>query len=357
MRPHLRFIDPCAPRAYADPAQMRGLGGTETTLLHIATALAQDIAVTVEQAARDTPQVRRGVRFLPMNLAQAAGDTIVVVNSWKVALLCRKHNPLARICVWQHVFPGRHNRALAPDLARARIEVLCVSQTHAATVSNFLWGQVRVTAVPNPIADDLLPDVTPRDPDLLFFASSPHKGLDQVVAAFATLRRTIPTLRLELADPGYLAWDNGAMPDGVVALGTLSHAQVIARMRQALCLFCPQTRFAETFGLVLAEANAVGCPALVHEGLGANDEVTSTTEQCIDATDPGQIARRILAWRARPPVVRLLPQFRQSVIVQRWQRLLVRDSRAVVAKPEIEFAQVWAAHRGGVWSDVMSMGS
>ena len=282
----LRIIDPCAPRAYADPDDMRGLGGTEATVIRIATALCADIDVIVEQIARKTTDTVGGVRFQPMDLHRAAGDVIVVINSWKVALLCRKHNPRARICVWQHVVPGRHNRAMARDLARAEIEIFCVSDTHAAMVDTFLAGQVRVTAIPNPVADDLHPDATPRDPDLLLFASAPHKGLDQVAAAFAALRQTIPALRLELADPGYLAWDSGPIPDGVVALGTLSHPQVIAKMRQALCIFYPQTRFAETFGLVLAEANAVGCPVLVHRSLGANDEVTCSPDQRIDAADP-----------------------------------------------------------------------
>ena len=321
---HVRFVDPCAPRPYADLDDMHGLGGTEATLIRIAQALGQSMPVTIEQLARDIPEDRGSLQFLPMNLRRTGGDIIIVINSWKVALMCRKANPAARIYVWQHVVPGKHNRVMGRDLAVAGIEILCVSKTHARTVDAFLSGQVCVTAMPNPIADDLQPDATPRDPDLLLFASSPHKGLDQVAAAFAVLRQTIPSLRLELADPGYLGWDNGIMPDGVVVLGTLTHAQVIAKMRRALCIFYPQTRFAETFGLVLAEANAVGCPVLVHQGLGANDEVTSSADQRIDATDAAQIAARVTAWRKAPPQVALLPQFRMHAVLQCWHKVLTR---------------------------------
>lgn len=320
----LRIIDPCAPRAYAELDDMVGLGGTEATVIRIASALRHEVHVTIEQVARSSPDTRDGVRFLPMDLHQTAGDVIIVINFWKVALRCRKHNLQARICVWQHVFPGKHNRVMGPDLAGAGIEILCVSDTHASVVNRFLSGQVRVTAIPNPISDDLRPDATPRDSDQLVLASSPHKGLDQVAAACITLRQTNPALRLELADPGYLALDNGRMPDGVVALGTLTHAQVIAKMRQALCIFTPQTRFAETFGLVLAEANAMGCPVLVHRGLGANDEVKCSAEQRIDATQPQQIADRIIAWRKTAPVVSLLPQFRLNAVRQRWRDILAR---------------------------------
>ncbi|MDT8855728.1 glycosyltransferase [Paracoccaceae bacterium Fryx2] len=328
MRTELRFIDPCAPHAYARDADLRGLGGTEATLLRIAVALAGNGAVTVEQAARHSPAMRGEIAFLPMDLTRQAGSTIIVINSWKVALICARRNPGARIWVWQHVFPGRHNRVLAPDMAAAGIGIICVSESHAAMVRALLGGQVEVLAIPNPIADDLHPDATPRDPDLLFFASSPHKGLDQVLAAFATLRETLPGLRLELADPGYLVCDSGVMPPGVVVLGTLSRAEVIARMRRALCLFYPQWRFEETFGLVIAEANAVGCPALVHRGLGANDEVTWDASQRIDATSPHQIAARIAAWRSAPPLVSLWPRFRFSAVLAQWVALLAPGASA-----------------------------
>lgn len=330
----LRIVDPCAPRAYADLASLDRLGGTEATVLRIARAISGHIEVSVEQAARRTTEVFEAVRFLPMDLAKRSAGIILVINSWRAALVCRRHNPEARILVWQHVEPGKHLRSMAGDLANAGIEVVCVSNSLAAMLRRFVGAaKVTISAIANPIADDLHPDRTPRDPNLLFFASSPHKALDQVVAAFATLRTAMPGLRLEVADPGYLTWDNGAMPAGVVGLGTLPHWAVIEKMRKALCVFYPQTRFAETFGLVIAEANAVGRPALVHRGLGANDEVVSDASQCIDGTDPQMIAARIAEWRRTPPAVTLNPRFRLSAVVRDWRQLLgavpvgIRDDR------------------------------
>jgi glycosyltransferase involved in cell wall biosynthesis len=331
MNGSLRIIDPCAPRAYTTLDDMHCLGGTEATVLRIARSLAGTQDVTVEQAVRDAHDVADGLRFVPMDLMRTAGRTIIVINSWKVALICRRRNPDARICVWQHVVPGRHNRQMGADLADAGITIICVSHSLAATVRRLLPGGVEVTAIHNPVADDLLADATPRDPDLLLFASSPHKGMDQVARAFATLRRTLPGLRLELADPGYLAWNIGAFPEGVVALGTLTHAGVIAKMRQALCVFYPQTRFAETFGLVIAEANAVGCPALVHRGLGANDEVVSDASQCVDGADSAAIADRIIAWRKTPPTVTLRPQFRLGSVLADWRGFLAQSAACSTA--------------------------
>lgn len=322
-RAALRIIDPCAPRAYADPDSLHRLGGTEATVLRIARALTDEYEVSVEQSARNTTEAVGDVRFAPMRLGRTYGGTILVINSWKAALICRRHNPQARILVWQHVEPGQNLRALAGVMAAAQIGIVAVSETFAAQLRRFAGAaKLSVFAIANPIADDLHPDATPRDRDLLFFASAPHKGLDQVLAAFATMRATVPALRLEVADPGYLDWDCGAKPEGVTVLGTLPHAAVIARMRQALCVFYPQTSFAETFGLVIAEANAVGCPVLVHRGLGANDEVASDASQCIDATDPQMIAARIAAWRQSPPAITGNPRFRQSAVVQDWRHFL-----------------------------------
>lgn len=325
------MIDPCAPRPYAQPADLVGLGGTEATVLRLLAALATDATITVEQAARSLPQRIGGVTFAPMDLAARSDSLTIVINSWKVALCLAKRNPGARVCVWQHVVPGRHNRAMAADLVASGITLLCVSDSLRRTLARMLDAPVVMQVMHNPIRDDLRPDATPHDPDLLFFASAPHKGLDNVLASFSTLRQTVPALRLELADPGYLAWPVGPLPDGVTRLGSLTQAEVIGRMRQALCLFYPQQRFAETFGLVIAEANAVGTPALLHRGLGANDEVASAPSQCIDGSDPSQIAERIAEWRARRPLVTVNPAFRLNHVATLWRQFMAQ-------KPALAFA-------------------
>lgn len=323
VRAGLRIVDPCAPHAYAELAHLDRLGGTEATVLRVAGALVKHMDVSVEQVARGHPEVVDDVRFLRMDTKRVCVGTILVVNSWKVALECRRHSPRARVLVWQHDEPADYMRPLLAILAAADIGFVCASRALAARLRRIAGdAAVSIAVVPNPIADDLQPDHTARDPDLLFFASSQHKGLEQVLQAFASLRRAIPTLRLEVADPGYLTRDNGVTPTGVVALGTLPHEAVIRKMREALCLFYPQTRFAEPFGLVIAEANAVGCPALVHHGLGANDEVVSDAGQSIDGADPQMIAARILAWRRSPPAVTVRPRFRLAAVAQSWRQLL-----------------------------------
>lgn len=325
------FVDPLAPQPYSGaPGALTGLGGTEMTLVKICERLGLNRQIVVYQRARQSlDEVVAGVRYAGFDVKRPLAkepSTIVVINSWKVALKLARTHPEARVLCWLHVFPGRHNRSLTAELRAADIEVVCVSETHANWLRQFLGANApSIRHIYNPIADDLVPDDTPRDPDLLLFASSPHKGLGQVFRRFEALRDRFPHLKLAIANPGYLAWPTGRVLAGVRPLGRLEHRDLIGWMRRALCLFAPQDEFAETFGLVIAEANAVGCPALLQRGLGANDEVASDLGQCIDASDPDMIADRIANWRTAEPAsprAQARPDFRLSSVTAQWSALL-----------------------------------
>lgn len=327
------FIDPMAPRPYDRLSDMRGLGGTEATLLQAAFGLAGDRRVAVAQTARQQDALSGGVRFLPWPVDTVGATTLVVINSWKLALKLRRRRPDARVALWLHVFPGRHNRRMGQALAEADIDIIAVSHSHADWLRAYFPGAAapRLHVIYNPVADDLVPDDTPRDPDLLLFASAPHKGLDQVLQRFLSLRPHFPQLRLEIADPGYLAWPVPQdLRDGLVWLGTLDQQRLIRHYRKALCLFMPQTGFRETFGLVIAEANAVGCPALLQKGLGANDEVAGAGSALIDVTDSAQLVSTLRSWRERPPTCRGKPQFRRSAVIRAWRDWL--DANASAAR-------------------------
>lgn len=335
------FVDPLAPRAYDGTAgALKGLGGTEATLVRVCERLAPHRPLVVRQRARIVEAYVGGVRYAAFDMMRPLPEdprVIVVVNAWKVALKLARLHPEARVHLWLHVFPGRHNRAMGASLKAAGIDVICVSRSHARWLEDFLGESApRITHIHNPVADHLAPDVTPRNSNLLLIASAPHKGLAQVFRRFEALRDRFPRLKLAVADPGYLAWPSGPVPRGVLPLGTLEHSALIAMMRRALCLFYPQDHFAETFGLVIAEANAVGCPALLQRGLGANDEVACDASQCIDTADPDAIAARIAALRAACPLTPLAwgrPEFRLSTVAERW---LERLAPAATPQPALE---------------------
>ncbi|MEQ3626422.1 MAG: glycosyltransferase [Celeribacter sp.] len=323
-RPIIGIVDSCCAVPYGPgiaPAQ--GIGGTEATVLRNMEALASHFEFRLFQKACADERAAPGLRPLKAAWQDSdvdGPDAFVVINAWKIACRLRRSRPDIPISLWLHVHPGRHNRRMGAALADAGIDVVCVSDSHARSLREFLGEGAlpRITSIPNPVEDILQPDATPRDPDRLLFASAPHKGLRQVFGQFAELRRHLPELRLAVADPGYMAWDAGPVPDGVEILGSLSRADLLSEMRRALCLFYPQTQFAETFGLVIAEANAVGTPALVHHGLGANDEVAADPGQVIDANRPDEILARIRQWRAAPPRIRMPDKFRQHHVTIQW---------------------------------------
>lgn len=337
MSGRITFVDPLAPRAYSGaPGQLKGLGGTEATLVRVCEALAPSVPIVVRQSARIAPaEFSGGIHYGGFNAKNRLPEdpnVIVVVNSWKVALKLARMHPEARVIVWLHVFPGRRHRALAPALKAAGVEIICVSASHARWLRGFMGEDApRIGHIYNPVADELVPDETPRDANLLLFASAPHKGLAKVFERFEQMRTRFPRLRLAVADPGYLKWPVGRVPAGVLPIGSLAQPDLIGLMRRSLCLFYPQDEFAETFGLVIAEANAVGCPALLQRGLGANDEIASDAGQCIDTSDAEAIAERIAAWREADPVkplARARPDFRLSSVTARWAaRLDVADTR------------------------------
>jgi len=326
--PAIGIVDPCAPTGYGLATDNRPIGGTEATVLTVVRALLGRFRFFLFQTNSHKCEDRS--RHAPQPLEHAFQDcgcrAFLVINSWKVACRLRRFHPNTPITLWLHVHPGRHNREMGPRLAKANIDVICVSRSHSESLKHFLSDRAapNIKHIYNPIDEDLRADETPRDLNRLFFCSSPHKGLAQVLSQFATLRQRLPDLTLEIADPGYLSWDVGPIPEGVLQVGRLPHDRLIARLRRALCLFYPQDRFAETFGLVIAEANAVGTPVLVQRGLGANDEITCDAEQLIDAKNVDQLEARIRQWQRDFPRLKTDDRFRLGHIATQWEEELAR---------------------------------
>lgn len=327
----------------------QSLGGSEATLLRIAGALAATHEVYVAQTRRATDYHGSGPRYV----GPATLEALSRKDDIDICIVQRKHKavprvagmfPSARLVLWVHDYLALKSRFARHRLARAKCRMVAVTQTHAghtAAVFGNGWRKAYpqrdgagpaewpVTSIPNPVADDLEPDGTPVDVNKLVFFSSPHKGLRQVLERFADVRRRFPSCRLYLANPGYRTLtDRRYSPvdalhaDGVEVLGSLSHDKVIDQLRGALCVFYPQTVFPETFGLVYAEANAVGTPVLAHD-FGSAAELLSA-EQLVDGNSTRAIVARIGAWRAERPTVRLDPRFRLAAVVAVWNHFLRR---------------------------------
>lgn len=299
--------------------------------------------MTVAQSRR-TERVRGAgeVEWVPFDYAggQPALDdvaAVIVVRSHKVLPRVRLFYPRARLFLWLHCFPGRHRR----DIARiARFEsttIVAVSQYHREWLRDWFHEYdsenargARIETIYDPIPDQLAPDGTVPERDRLLFLSSPHKGLDQVLEAFRAARERLPDLRLRVANPGYMKARRRAQheAEGAEFIGELPHDEAIRELRGAFCLFYPQSVFAETFGLVFAEANAVGTPVIAHP-IGAAEEVISgSREQLVDATRPQHVIETLLRWRRQGrPVVNGRDEFRLEAVTRAWENLLFAEER------------------------------
>ena len=333
------FIDPVCPAPYAARSLAEGaLGGTEATVVRVAEGLAaRGHAVTVAQHTRTEPErSASGVHYTPYDFKSgtprlAGAEAVVVLRAHKTLLRIRRHYPEARLFLWRHCFAGSGCKALGDIVRETGAHAVAVSHHHAQTLRAFVaehsGDAVPVSVCYNPV--ELEPDETPVQPNKLVFFSSPHKGLDQVLRAFEAARAWRPDLQLFVANPGYLSQEH-RLPRGVVTLGALPHREVIGHVREAFCVFYPQSTFAETFGLVFAEANAVGTPVLTHPIGSAGEVLGETPEaggQLVDARDVGAVVARLRQWHETGrPGVKARQAFRLGRVLDGWEALLSRQS-------------------------------
>jgi glycosyltransferase involved in cell wall biosynthesis len=347
----ITFVDAKCPAPYdSEVLRTRGLGGTEATVIRIARALARRHAVAVVQHNRLQPCVESpSLQFLPLDsLAGAVRDAqhVVLIQKTRLVRQVARHSS-ARLWVWLHNYLKDEVRFAWPDYLAHRIGIICVSRTHAQHTQHYLrrhpmnrasfgrLGRGGVLYQYNPLSEDCVQPAggIARDRHKLISLSSPHKGLDQIVEAFRSAHAADPRLKLYVADPGYKNSDS-AMLDapGIVRLGSLPQRALMEHVKDALCVFYPQRKKPETFGLVYAEANAVGTPVLAHD-FGAAREILVPQNRPIDASDPGQILATLTRWVAEGgPVVGPNPSFALERVVRNWERFFAEPDSFIAAQ-------------------------
>lgn len=347
----ITFVDAKCPAPYdSEVLRTRGLGGTEATVIRIARALAQRHEVAVVQHNRLQACVESpSLQFLPLDsLAAAVRDAqhVVLIQKTRLIRQVARHSS-ARLWVWLHNYLKDEVRFAWPDYLAHRIGIICVSRTHAQHTQDYLrrhpvnrasFGRLARGGVLyqyNPLSDDCVPAAgIVRDRHKLISLSSPHKGLDQIVEAFRSVHAAEPRLKLYLADPGYKNVDSALFEaPGIVRLGSLPQRALMEHVKDALCVFYPQRKKPETFGLVYAEANAVGTPVLAHD-FGAAREILVPENPPIDASDPEQIRATLSRWIAEGgPAVGPNPAFLLQRVVSNWEQFFADADSFIAAQP------------------------
>lgn len=336
MKETLLFIDPCCPRPY-DPSNINvpgGVGGTEQTMVTLAEGLADHFNVIVEQHNR-----LEGEDYHGKALYTAVGTTkqarwVVVLRDPRPMDYARERFRDARIYLYSHDLADRNLGVCfnAGFFERSQcVANICVSQWHRAQTIEALkpfgyTGQFKIKYIYNPLSEDVVLTKEPYDKNKLIWLASPHKGLSRAYEIFKQLVRLNPDFRLYVTNPGYVEnqyTDEKSIKERTVVLGTIPHKEAIQHLQQSLCLFYPNTVFPETFGKIMAEANAVGCPVIT-SSIGASREVLdSHPSQIVNCRDTEAVIKRVMSWyNGERPIVRGKAEFTLPRVINEWIKLL-----------------------------------
>jgi glycosyltransferase involved in cell wall biosynthesis len=319
------FYDDVCPKPYSfDTLRYEPLGGTEATVIRVAEALAAHTEVTVLQHNR-TAKTYSGAKYLPLD-SQANPTHVIALRTVSALKAAVARFPNAKPYLWLHDLASQDLVINSPTLQAIKPTIVCVSNFHVLNVKDKFTQTpdlrgITVKRIYNPIDENLIQDATPVDRNKLVFFSSPHKGLEYTLKLFTYIRNVEPEMQLFVANPGYAQATGYQSIPGVVDLGPLPHSEIIKHVRSALCTFYPNRVFPETFGLVMAESDAVGTPVLTHS-FGAAPEVLYHPCEHMDVTLYQAVVDKVIAWRnGLRPRVKANPEFRLSAVIRAWARL------------------------------------
>jgi len=319
------FTDLVAYKPYTcDTLRSEALGGTEATVLRVARGLAQrghEVALFQGIDAGRSETTIDGILHVNAG-SEIKPDAVVHLRTAQAVAGFREHWPEARHLVWMHDLGGAWSRT-EPVQGE---ELVCVSDFHAKQINEHLDEAPKaIHRIYNVVEVDGMryPKVRGR----LGFFSSPHKGLNQTIDAFFALSQSRPELSLVIANPGYIPNGPGGSAIGITNLGQLPHHRVMEEMSRCEVLFYPQTAVPETFGLVLAEANAMGTPVISHDHGAAMEVLMGANAGCnsvIQADDPAIIAHALHESlnRGGKSAPALDPRFAIDAVIADWCNLL-----------------------------------
>lgn len=333
-KPCILFLDNTYPKAYqVSTLKKQALGGTESSIVKTALILSKHYRVIVAQKFRDTEHVENeNLSFIPKKQMHTLNPNfIVLLRKYPLLKGLNKQFPQARLFLWLHTYKNTEYVFKRVGLSKTNTTIICNSNTHAThtkqilnqsllgSVFNLFSKKTSVSYCYNPIEK---PEVQPikRDVNKLLFFSSPNKGLQQVIKSFNLLSNKHPNLRLYIANPGYKNDDSIKLNERIIILGSLPHDKMMQHVAESLCVFYPQDSFAETFGLIYAEANALGTPVMAHN-IGAAREILHANNQLIDANNIQEIDKMLKLWQKKFPQVKYKCDFNDKNIFQQWKKL------------------------------------
>ena len=334
---HILFADTSHPKPYGfNDLAAHAMGGTESSLLRTAQILHHHgHQITVYQKNRLHNEIQNGIQLIgPDTLATLEQvDHVIILRKFPQVLVLQKQFPKAQFHLWIHTYKNWEYVLKRGIRLKQPWQLITNSKTHAAhcdkilnqgvlgTIYNLFTPRISIKTCYNPVPVPSTSNNTEhRDLNKLLFLSAPNKGLNQVLKTFQQINQHLKDLQLYIANPGYRKDQPENIPN-VHYLGALPPEAVKQHIATSLCVFYPQNTFAETFGLIYAEANALGTPVMAHD-IGAAKEILHPNNGLIDAEDINQITETLVNWQLKLPEVSYREAFDIPAVFQQWSEAL-----------------------------------
>ncbi len=314
------FVDMVTPRPYNwETLEKESLGGTESSVIRLSEGFAtKGLKVAIMQPFEFIAhQSDNKVWYMPLSWASALKPKNVICLR---ALPNFEQYPNAKWFVWFHDLATTSNYSAYLDtMVKYNATGIAVSDWHVQNILQHCPG-MPIKRIYSPVDESCYSYVRQGDVDnlQLVWLSSPHKGLDKALDLFQTLRETNPGYKLVVFNPGY--WFETQKPmRNVINLPKAKREIMRSIISRSLCVFYP-TAFEETFGLVAAEANAMGTPLACYKVAALAESVSPGNGFC---ASPEELAAKIGIWsNGGRPVVSGQEEFRFEEIYKDWEKIL-----------------------------------
>ena len=294
----IALLDPTRWQFTVDTPYERPLGGSQSSMCYLAAELAQlGQSVTIYNG-NPTPSESRGVEHRNIDEVMAPGhlnkfDVVVVLNGAVGRALRRDARVSVPLVLWnQH----SHDQPAIQELRRLNerkswTAFAFVGEWHLANFERLFWiPRERSRVMRNAVSPAFTSQPVPKpwfatgEPPVLFYSSTPFRGLDVLLQAFPAIRAAIPGTRLRVFssmgvyqvaaenDEFQGLYQRARQIEGVEYIGSVGQAQLARETASAAALAYPST-FAEAFCITVVETMAVGA-AVLTTTLGALPETT-----------------------------------------------------------------------------------
>ncbi len=309
--------------------EKNAMGGTEATVVRVAEGLAAlGLKVCVMQARPAYFEPTMGQHCFFMHADDYSKEKVTCRHYIQLRAAANSHLfPTAKKYLWMHDVAGKEDTDHAEDIRKNNITVIGVSKWHRDNIREFLPDyEHKIKYIYNPVEEKLY-DIgeknTMYDRNTIVWTASPHKGLKKALDLFTEIKKKNDKMNFIIFNPGYYTLDTSqvSLVPGVNVYGPMNCLSVWNVVKSALCVFYP-TEWTETFGLVAAEANALGTPLITYK-LAALAETVSSPNQFIKSDE--EAIQRVLDWSTNGrPMVRGDDDFKKENVIVAWVKLLAR---------------------------------